>query len=153
MNNTNVMFVHVIEQVKSKMINPVTVKDCMTDKVISISVHSDVLNAGRILVEHDISGLPVVDDDGQLVGMLTEKDCFKAIVNAGYYDEPGAKVAEYMSRDVDIVDPDMKVMDIVQIFLNSGYRRFPVVSDNRLVGIVSRRDVVKVLFTSSWTLT
>lgn len=117
----------------------------MTATVVILHPDMQILTASHLLVQNKISGAPVMDNQGNLVGMLTERDCFRTTLTAGYYEELGGLVADYMSRDVKTVDPDMSVIDLAQLFLKVPYRRFPVMRNNRLIGLISRRDVLRAL--------
>ena len=86
-----------------------------------------------------------LDDKGDLVGMLSELDCLKVALNAGYYGDWGGPVSDYMSTTVESVDADMNIVDLAQKFLDTGYRRFPVLRNHRLVGQISRRDALRAL--------
>ena len=77
--------------------------------------------------------------------MLSELDCLKIALNAGYYGDSGGPVSEYMTPDVETIDAEMSIIDLAQKFLQCGYRRFPVLRNNRLVGQISRRDVLRAL--------
>ena len=127
------------------MIHSIVVKDYMSASLVTFSPDMDVMNAIDILVSHRISGAPVVDERGNLVGLLSEKDCMKVAVQAGYYEELGGRVADYMTREVITVESESSVLDVAKLFMQSGPRRYPVVEDNRLVGQISRRDVLKAL--------
>ena len=121
------------------------VKDYMTGKLVTFHPQTDVLDAIHELVKHGIAGAPVTDDRGNLVGMLSELDCMKIALHAGYHGHWGGPVAEYMTTDTETVDADMSIIDRAQRFLDTSYRRFPVVKDHRLVGQISRRDVLRAL--------
>ena len=121
------------------------VKDHMSGKLVTFSPDTDVLDAIHTLVQHGISGAPVVDDHGNLVGMLSEFDCMKIVLTAGYHGEPGGPVSDYMVSDVRTVDAEMSIIDAAEHFLESRLRRYPVIKDNRLVGQISRRDVLRAL--------
>ncbi|MDX1404097.1 MAG: CBS domain-containing protein [Woeseiaceae bacterium] len=121
------------------------VKDYMSGKLLTFNPDSDVLDAIHELVQHRIAGAPVVDDHGNLVGMLSELDCMKIALTASYHGERGGPVKEYMTPETETVDADMSIIDLAQKFLESGFRRYPVVKDNRLVGQISRRDVLRAL--------
>ena len=121
------------------------VKDYMTKTLVTFKRDTNILDAIHTLVEHRIAGAPVVDDAGNLVGMLSELDCLKVALQAGYYGEYGGPVAEYMSGDVMTVNAEMSIVDLAQRFLDSRYRRFPVTDRNRLVGQISRRDALRAL--------
>jgi len=121
------------------------VRDYMAGRVVSFKPDTEVLDAIHELVQNRIAGAPVVDDQGELVGMLSELDCLKIALNAGYYGDWGGPVADYMTANVETVDADMSIIDLAQKFLTSGFRRFPVLRNNRLVGQISRRDVLRAL--------
>ena len=121
------------------------VRDYMAGQLVAFKPDMDVLDAIHELVKQRIAGAPVVNDQGELVGMLSELDCLKIALNAGYYGDWGGPVADYMTPDVETVDADMSIIDLAQKFLKSGFRRFPVLRNNRLVGQISRRDVLRAL--------
>ena len=106
---------------------------------------TDVLDAVHELVTHRIAGAPVVDSDGNLIGVLSELDCMQVALNAGYHGNWGGPVSEFMSDDVQTVDAEMNIIDLAQVFVNSKFRRFPVMDGNRLMGQISRRDVLRAL--------
>ena len=106
---------------------------------------TDVLDAVHELVTHRIAGAPVVDSDGNLIGVLSELDCMQVALNAGYHGNWGGPVSEFMSDDVQTVDAEMNIIDLAQVFVNSKFRRFPVMDGNRLIGQISRRDVLRAL--------
>jgi len=123
------------------------VRNYMAGSIVSFKPETDVLDAIHELVRHRIAGAPVVNDQGELVGMLSELDCLKVSLNAGYYGDWGGPVADYMTPDVETVDADMNIVDLAQKFVDCGFRRFPVLRNNRLVGQISRRDVLRALTT------
>jgi len=124
--------------------------DVMTRELITFTPEMEIMHAVSALVDNDISGAPVVDGAGQLVGILTERDCLTTAVHSGYFDEPGGRVAEYMSSPVETVEPHESLVDIADRFLASPHRRYPVVEEGRLIGLISRRDVLKALKGGSW---
>lgn len=121
------------------------VKNYMSGRLVTFSPDTDVLDAIHELVQHRIAGAPVIDDHGSLIGMLSELDCMKIALTAGYHGEMGGPVADFMTTDIETVDADMSIIDLAQLFLDSGFRRYPVLKDNRLVGQISRRDVLRAL--------
>ncbi len=121
------------------------VKDYMTRTLVTFKPDTNVLDAVHALVEHRIAGAPVVDDEGNLVGMLSELDCMKVALQAGYHEMYGGPVSDYMSKGVMTVNAEMSIVDLAQMFADKGFRRFPVTDKNRLVGQVSRRDVLRAL--------
>lgn len=121
------------------------VRDYMARRLVTFKPDMDVLDAIQELVQHRIAGAPVVNDQGELIGMLSETDCLQVALNAGYYGDWGGPVADFMTPDVETVDADMNIVDLAQRFLDSGFRRFPVIRNNRLVGQISRGDVLRAL--------
>ena len=122
-----------------------TAGDYMSAALVTFTPDMAVLDAIHHLVTHRISGAPVVDERGNLVGILSEQDCLRVALHSGYHGEVGGRVSEYMARNVETVDADLSILDLAQMFLNSSYRRYPVMHDNRLVGQISRHDVLRAL--------
>jgi len=127
------------------MPTPVTAKHYMSASLVTFAPDTDVLTAISQLIEKRISGAPVLDRLGNLVGILSEKDCLRVALQTSYHAESAGTVAEYMQREVKTVDADASIVDIADMFLQDEYRRYPVMQDNRLVGQISRRDVLKAL--------
>lgn len=121
------------------------VRDYMARTLVTFKPETDVLDAVHTLVQHRIAGAPVVDDEGSLLGMLSEFDCMKVALNAGYHGNWGGPVRDFMSDGVETVDADMSIVDLAQVFIDKKFRRFPVVQGTRLVGQISRRDVLRAL--------
>jgi CBS domain-containing protein len=121
------------------------VKDYMARTLVTFKPDTDVLDAVHVLVNKRIAGAPVVDDAGNLLGMLSELDCMKVALDAGYHGNWGGPVSEFMTDGVETVDGDMSIIDLAQRFITSGYRRFPVMHGTRLIGQISRRDVLRAL--------
>ena len=121
------------------------VRNYMARDLISFYPDTDVLDAIHDLVEHRVAGAPVVDRHGDLIGMLSELDCMQVTLEASYYGQRGGPVSDYMTSNVETVDAEMNVIDLAEHFRTSQFRRFPVVKDGRLVGQISRRDVLRAL--------
>ncbi len=121
------------------------ISDCMARDLITLPPDMEINRALWILIVRQISGAPVVDDTGQLVGVLSMKDCLRAALNAAYYQDWGDSVADYMSADVRTLEADMDIVEAAEAFLSSPFRRFPVLRVGRLVGQVSRADVLRAL--------
>lgn len=126
-------------------IQSLKVKDYMSGKIVSFTPETDVLDAIHQLVHQRIAGAPVVDSHGTLVGMLSEFDCLNVVLKAAYHGEPGGPISDLMTKDVKTVDADMSIIDLAERFMESGFRRYPVMKDNMLVGQISRKDVLRAL--------
>lgn len=127
------------------MLKSIKVRDYMAANLVTLSPDMEILRAIHLLVEKRISGAPVVDEQGNMVGVLSEQDCMRVALNAGYYEEYGGHVNEYMSSKVVTVEADASILELAERFIEGKYRRFPVVENNRLVGQISRRDVLRAL--------
>jgi len=122
-----------------------TVRDCMTTRIVTFSPDLDLRQAIRALLRHGISGAPVVDGTGRVVGILSKRDCLKVLFGISYHQAEAGPVSAYMSRDVETVAPDLPLVALAERFLGSTFRRYPVVDRGHLVGIVSRHDVLRAL--------
>lgn len=127
-----------------------TVRDHMTSDFVAVTADTDIRRAVSILLSNDISGVPVVDNTGTLVGFLTERDCIEVALHASYHDEQAGPVTKYMSTDIKTVSPEANLMDVAEMCVASPFRRFPVVDEGRLVGIISRRDILHALNRGTW---
>ena len=118
-----------------------TAKDIMTTKVVTVKPSTSIEDAARLLVRRKISGVPVVDekDKTKVVGILTEADLLAA--------PSGAKtVADVMKKRVVSVSPDTPVDEIAEILVKKKIKRVPVIDAGKLVGIVSRIDVLRAKY-------
>jgi CBS domain-containing protein len=122
-----------------------TAEQYMSSDLVTFSPAMDLRCAIRLLLKNRISGAPVVDSLGRLVGILTKKDCLKVAFSASYHQEWGGHVAQVMSREVQTVEAQSDVVEVAELFLNSRFRRFPVMKNGRLVGVISRHDVLRAL--------
>ena len=127
------------------MNKPFKVRDYMAANLVTFTPEMGVLEAIQILVQKRISGGPVIDSHGNLIGILSQKDCVAVALKAMYYGEVTGEVSEYMSRDVTTVEADMDLLEVGELFLKRPYGRYPVLKNSRLVGQISRRDVFKAL--------
>lgn len=128
------------------MLHSIAVKDYMAASLITFTPEMDILEAIHLLVRNRISGAPVVDNLGNIVGVLSEKDCLAVALQSSYHGEMGGRVKEFMTEKVVTVSANASMVDVAKMFLDTNFRRYPVVDDdNRLVGQISRRDVLKAL--------
>lgn len=132
------------------MVQPRRVRDYMTKEPYTVGPDMEIMRAVGLLVGEDLSGFPVVNVAGELLGMLTERDIIRVGIQAGYFDEIVGSVGDYMTRELETVHPDENLMDVAERFVASPHRRFPVVEDGRLVGLLCRRDVLRALTDSAW---
>lgn len=123
----------------------ISVRDFMTKKVITFRPDTRIEVAIDTLVKNEISGASVVDGKGRLVGIVSEKDCLRILANGVYHHEPGGTVEEYMTEAVVSIHADTDIFTVADLFLKNIYRRMPVVEEGRVIGQVSRRDVLRAI--------
>ena len=123
----------------------IKVSDYMTTNLITFKPDQSVIEVMNTLIKKRISGGPVVNDKGELVGIISEGDCIRQISNSRYHNHPiqDIKVKDHMATDVDTIDGNMSVFDAADKFLTSRRRRFPILEDGKLVGQISQKDVLK----------
>lgn len=132
------------------------VKEIMTSPAIYIHADASPKEAISLLREHDIGALPVVDDDQELVGIISEPDLIKlgteadplrhmAPVPLRYPARPAETVGDIMTKKVFTIDEDEDAATAARLMLEHDVRQLPVVAAGRLVGVVARRDLIKVL--------
>lgn len=121
----------------------VKVSDFMAKRLVTVHPQTNVVEAMGVLLEKKISGAPVVDDEGALVGVLSEVDLMKIIIQDSYYDEAAGVVGDFMRFPVDTVEADTDIYSLAERFLTEHRRRYPVLRHGKLVGQISRRDVLR----------
>jgi CBS domain-containing protein len=115
-------------------------KQLMTTNVITVTKETPITTVARLLLEHNITGVPVVEEDMTLVGMVTEKDVLK-LLYAG--QEAKAKtVEEFMTRPAIHFDEEESLRDIADCLINYDFRRVPITSGAKVVGVISRHDIL-----------
>jgi len=122
-----------------------SIEQHMATELISFSPEDDILHAMRVLLDKKISGAPILDESGKLIGILSMKDCMEIVYNTAYHQDWGGKVEQYMSREVEHIEADTSILTAAEKFLNSNFRRFPVLRNGQLVGQISRHDILRAL--------
>lgn len=122
-----------------------TVADHMQTDLVTLTADMEIIRAVTILLDTGVSGACVLDEEGNLVGVLSKRDCLKAALNAAYYKEWGGSVSDLMSTELETLEAGLDLVSAAQRFVDSAYRRFPVLNDGRLVGQISRTDVLRAL--------
>ena len=118
-------------------------RDIMTKEVITVGPDITLAEAIKILVEKKISGMPVINTSGEIVGILSEKD----ILNFAFGRNPqNIRVMEAMTKNVLSFPPDAAVALIASAIASRRFRRVPIVEAGKVVGIISRRDIMKSVF-------
>jgi len=116
-----------------------SVKNAMKTNVVTVKKETPVYDAIRLLLDNHITGLPVVDDDNHLVGIITEKDVLK-LLYANIKDE--STVEQFMTKNVVTFNECDNLTDIAECFIHNHFRRVPILKNDRLVGILSKKDII-----------
>jgi CBS domain-containing protein len=118
-------------------------RDIMTKKVLTVKEDAKFTNVLKLLVENRITGVPVVSDDMRLLGMVTEKDILKSL----WYNSnvKGSSAADLMSGEIISFDENDNLMKVFESLVESNFRRVPILSEGKLAGIISRRDIIEFL--------
>jgi len=124
---------------------PILVSDYMTKKLITFTADQSILEVMEVFAKNHISGGPVLDSRGAIVGIISEADCMKQISESRYFNMPilEKSVEIYMTKDVETIDSDKSIFDAAAMFASNGRRRLPVIDiKGKLVGQISRKDIV-----------
>lgn len=119
-------------------------RDIMTRKVITVRGDTAVARVSHILIKNKLSGVPVTDRANRLLGFISEKDIIKSVGSRKFSSK---KVKDIMTQKVIAVQEDDRLDYVSQIFTEHPFRRVPVVRNGKVVGIISRRDVMNNLLT------
>ena len=117
-------------------------KDIMVTRLITLSPEMDVCEAIKLLLRHRISGAPVVDRQGNFLGVFSEKCSMSVLIDAAYDSLPTTQVHAFMDTEHETIDEETDLLSIAQIFQTTGHRRLPVLREGKVVGQISRRDLL-----------
>lgn len=122
-----------------------SVKDYMATNLITYHPDQSIYEVIDSMLRNKISGGPVVDEQQKLVGIISEQDCLKEMIDISYHNLPAqqATVRNYMTEKVHTVEGSMDVLEVAREFLKSNFRRFPVLENGKLIGQISRRDILR----------
>ncbi len=119
-------------------------KDIMISAVISCRTDTPIYDAIQLLIENNITGLPVVNEDMTLAGIITEKDVMKLLYYDGVDDNPSS-VEKFMTKEIVSFDENESLIEICDSFITNHFRRVPILSNGKLAGIISKRDIIKYI--------
>ncbi|MFC1636087.1 HPP family protein [Planctomycetota bacterium] len=122
-------------------------KDIMTKQVVYVRTDTPVLDAMNLMVENTITGIPVIDDDMTLVGMVSEQDILRLFHT--FIDEKDRAVSDFMTQPAVYFEEDEPALDICYCLRDHTIRRVPITSNGKVVGIISRSDIIKYILVLS----
>jgi CBS domain-containing protein len=121
------------------------VREIVRRDTVILSPATPIRRAAAALVDARAAAAPVVDDEGRLVGILSQKDCFRPALHASYHREWTGRVADHMSPEVVAVDVEEEVIRAAEMFLAHPHRVFPVLNSDQVDGLLYRSDVLRFL--------
>jgi CBS domain-containing protein len=128
------------------MFRSILIDDFMTKNLATATEDMDLLSLVDLLLRRGISGAPVVDGSGHLIGMVSEHDCLKAILVGTYQGEVGGSVSDVLTTSVETIRLGTSIVEAANQMVTSGRRRLPVVDhENRLIGQISRSDLLRAV--------
>ena len=134
------------ERAQKKRVTPskLTVSDIMQTRLILFRSEQSIHQVMQTFIKHRISGGPVVDERGALIGIISEADCMKEISDSRYFNMPilDKSVQHFMTKNVDTIESNISIFDAAAKFSKSSRRRYPVLENGYLVGQISRKDIV-----------
>jgi len=118
----------------------------MDKSFLKLEADMDVYTAVDLLLEKGQTSAAVVDENKKIVGILSEKDCLKLLTGGSYYQLPGGKVRDFMTKEVFCVSPSTDIFKVADMFLNNFFRRI-IIKDERgcIMGQVTRRDLLRII--------
>lgn len=120
------------------------VSDFMTRDLITFKPTQSVEDVVNALIKHKISGGPVINENNELIGIISEGDCIRQISDSRYHNMPmdNNSIEKHMAINVETIDGNLNIFDAAKQFLDSKRRRFPIVQDGKLVGQISQKDIL-----------
>tara|TARA_B100000963_G_scaffold148278_3_gene129309 strand:+ start:171715 stop:172179 length:465 start_codon:yes stop_codon:yes gene_type:complete len=133
-----------VRSTRSNVNKNILVKDIMRRNLVVFSPNESIFDVMKKFVKHKISGGPVLNKNGKIVGVISEADCMKEISESRYFNMPilDKRVKNYMEKNIDTINSSTSIFDAASKFYNTSRRRFPVTENEKLVGQISRKDIV-----------
>lgn len=123
---------------------PILVEDYMSSDLITFQEDQSILEVMQALIKHKISGGPVVNSKDELLGVISDSDCMKQVSESRYFNMPfeDVKVKDYMQTNISTITKSVNIFDCAALFYKHNCRRFPVLENGKLIGQISRKDIL-----------
>lgn len=121
------------------------VKNYLNAKFVTLKPEQYIKDVIFVFNKQKVFGAPVMDNLGNMVGILSGSDCIKAAIDGGFDQNSHLTVSDLMTRDVKTVDASYSILFIAKQFMNTPYRFFPVMDDNRVIGVINRSDILRAI--------
>ncbi|MEJ2043257.1 MAG: CBS domain-containing protein [Reinekea sp.] len=126
-----------------------TVADCMVPARLIITPETTITKAVQKMLETKLIGAPVVNENHNVVGYISEQDCLSYMLSDNYYSEQRGLVRDVMKPEALFVEPSMAIIDLAQLMLGNKPKKYPVCEDGKLIGVINRSHVLKALLSST----
>jgi predicted transcriptional regulator len=133
---------------KSNALKSPPVTKYMAKNLITFSPDTEIIKVIDSLLEHRISGAPVLNEKREIVGVIDDKDCLNTLIDSAYYNQPVSKnkVSNYMTDVFKCINQSSDCVDVANLFMRTNFKRLLVVDDDgKLVGSISRRDILRAI--------
>lgn len=127
------------------MFKSMRTSDYMQTDLPTVTPETDLFQAIHLILMHQVSGISVVNDNNEPIGMLSELDCLRAVLKGAYHQEVGGTVGEYMTSPCDTIGPSEDIIAVAQAMLDNKRRRRPVMHEGKLVGTVTCREILRAV--------
>jgi FOG: CBS domain len=118
----------------------------MSSNPVTFTPDTDIFDAIHVILEHRLSGATVLNENKEVVGVISELDCLKAIINVGYYRQGGGRVADFMcTESIQFMPEHTNIIDAAQMLITNGHRRMPVERNGQFIGQISARSLLQAL--------
>jgi CBS domain-containing protein len=128
------------------MLQSVNLRDYMLLNPVKVSPQDNIMDAMKVIIDNKISGVCVVDEDANLVGILSEMDCLRAVLGAIYNNNNIGIVSDHMASDnLVVANPNEDIVSVAQDMLTKNKRRRPVVENGKLIGQITCRQLLSAV--------
>lgn len=127
------------------MLKCIKVRDYTAPHQLTFKASTDLFTAIALLLEHRLSGAPVVDGEGRLLGMLGEADCLRGILSGAYFEDAHGTAGDLMSSDVLPLNADSDIITAAELLSSPNCEQLPVVDAGKLIGQISRHDILRAV--------
>ncbi len=122
------------------------VENYMDKTFLTLNADMDVYQAVDLLLDKVQTSAVVIDEDSKVVGILSEKDCLKLLTGGSYFQLPGGKVKDFMTKEVFCVPPYTDIFQLADMFIKHFFRRIVVTNPkNKVLGQITRRDLLRII--------
>ena len=121
----------------------ILVADFMDHNPHAVYASTSIKDAVATMLREGVIGVPVIDNNKRLIGYLSEQDCVKDMLNDAFYSEEPGPVSSAMQTNVLSVSPETSIVEIAQTIMSNRPKNYPVITDGKLVGLISRSDVLR----------